>query len=401
MMTASNRSHSAHQNRKLWQWLAVGSALIAAAVHAYLLKGHYDLRYGEVAGNLLCDISSKLSCSAASASRWSEFLGVPMALWGMLTNIAFIVLVGWDYITDPGSRKANRTNLLIIAATLVLASLVMAGITLAALDSACLFCIATYVLSALTATGAWFAYKPDLEMSFKPVSFFGVAIAFAISGFILNDQFRSGYTGPGGDAMSKAAVQEWSQNPPFEIPETDPLVKGPARSETKMTIVEFADYRCIHCKLASAPLKAFSQSHPGVRLEFYTWPLDGECNTSIQQNNGASCLLARISWCAQNKAQKGWEAHDRIFARFEEWRTATAVRDAIPGLAAEIGIPAEQTEDFKTCTDSTEAKTAVEAQARLGSSLNLRGTPAIFVNGKALPAGSSIPVLNQVYRSLH
>lgn len=397
---AKNAADSGNEfsvNRPVFTWLAIGSALIAAAVHAYLLKSHYDLRYGEVTGQLMCDISSKFSCSAASASRWSELLGVPLALWGLLTNIAFLTLAAWNPLTEGEGRQANRTNLVTIAGVLLLASIVMGLISVTALDTLCPFCLGAYALSILTFVGAWFAYRPGLKFKYKP-AFLGFAFAFGISGFILNDQLRANYTGGiAGDQMSKAAVQEWTTNPQLEIPETDPLSIGPSRAEAKMTIAEFADFRCIHCKLAAPPLKAFVSSHPDVRLEFYSWPLDGECNTSIQQNNGASCLLARVVWCARNQAQKGWEAHEAVFSRFEEWKTADAVRTQFPTLAATIGMSPDI---LKTCADSDSAKNAIKAQAQLGTSLNIRGTPAIYVNGKLLPAGSQIPVLNAVHSSI-
>ncbi len=394
MKTAPSNRTETVVNRPALKWLAMGSALLAAAIHAYLLKSHYDLRYGEVTGQLMCDISSKFSCSAASASRWSEFLGVPLALWGMLANFAFLLLAAWDPLTEDEGRQSNRTGLLITSGVLVVASIVMAVISLTMLDTICPFCFGAYILSLLTLAGAWFAYKPGLTYKLKP-AFFGVVFAFGVSGFIINDLMRANYTGGvSGDAMSQAAVQEWSQNPVLDIPETDPLALGPSRSDAKMVIAEFADFRCIHCKLAAAPLKAFANSHADVRLEFYSWPLDGECNTSITQNNGASCLLARTVWCARNLAKKGWEAHEAVFSRFEEWKSADAIRSQFPTLAASLSIP---TEELKTCSDSEGAKAAVKAQAQLGTALNIRGTPAIYVNGKLLPAGSSIPVLTAVH----
>lgn len=380
-----------------FKWIAIISALAATFVHSYLLKSHYDLHYGEVAGQLMCDLSSKFSCSAASASRWAEFLGVPMALWGLLANVAFVTLAAWDPLTEGEGRLANRTGLLTISIVLLLASIVMGIISLTSLNTLCPFCLATYALSFATLLGTWLGYKPSLKPTFK-LTFVGVVVAFGISAFILNDQLRSGYTdGQDSGLRTAAAFQDWQQNPKLEIAETDPLTIGPSRTDAKMTIAEFADFRCIHCKLAVAPIKAFVASHPDVRLEFYSWPLDGECNTSIQQANGASCLLARTVWCARNKAQKGWEAHERVFARFEEWRSTEAVRAGLDSLASEIGMAAEE---LKSCADSDAAKAAIVAQARLGSSLNIRGTPAIYANGKLLPAGSSIPNLNAVHASL-
>lgn len=390
------KTASINRNAKPYKLAAAGATVIAIAVHGYLLKSHYDLRYGEVTGQLLCDISAKFSCSAASASSWSELLGVPIALWGMLANLAYLAFAGWDLITEESERPGNRTSLFAVSGALVVASVVMAVVSIAFLDTICPFCFGTYALSLITGVGAYFGYKEGWAPKFQ-MSFLWVTIAFGISGFILNDQFRSGYSDNQGQAMAKAAILEWNQNPKLEITSADPLALGADAEKAKMVITEFADFRCIHCKLASAPIKAFVNAHSDVRLEFYSWPLDGECNTSIQQPNGASCLLARVVWCARKNGEKGWEAHDAIFERFEEWKSAEKIRASLDSISSQIGAPADK---MKECADSTEAKSAIEAQARLGSGLSLRGTPAIFVNGKLLPAGSSIPVLNAVRNSL-
>lgn len=392
----TSSTNSSPVNPAGMRWLAIVSAFAAMAVHAYLVKAHYDLHYGDLAGKLICDISSKFSCSATSASRWSELFGVPVALWGFLANAAFVILAFWDFLTTDEAQQANRTHLSVIAGVIAVASIVMGTITAVAINAICPFCLGTYVLSVLTAFGTWKGFRPYPGFKAKP-SLAILVVACAALGFAANDQMRTQYGGPNGEAMTKAAIQEWTSNPVVTIEESDPLAMGPSRDQARMTLIEFADFRCIHCRHAAPPLKAFLSSHPDVRLEYYSWPLDGECNTSIQQNNGASCLLARIVWCARKKADKGWQAHETVFNRFEEWHTSTVVRDAIPSIAESIGASAE---DMKACADSDEAKAAITKQAQLGTSLNIRGTPAIFVNGRSLPAGSSIPILNEAYRSI-
>jgi uncharacterized membrane protein len=105
------KTTSINRNTKSLKLVAAGAAVMAVAIHGYLLKSHYDLRYGEVTGQLLCDISAKFSCSAASASSWSELLGVPMALWGMLANLAYLAFAGWDLVAEENERSGNRTSL--------------------------------------------------------------------------------------------------------------------------------------------------------------------------------------------------------------------------------------------------------------------------------------------------
>lgn len=404
METQSNSRPLSATPPEWLRYLTILSALAAIGVHAYLLKGHYEINFGEIAGKLLCDFSANMSCSAASASRYSSFAGVPMALWGILVNLGFVLLAAWDSISSPESRANNRVAIVLLAGLLVVASVVMGAISAVALSTICPFCALTYILSFVTAFGAWKVYSPGLKVIqtlrtpwkslMGPILLGGFLL---VGGFISNDIVRSSYVGTNGDAMAKAALSEWQSNPVLEIAETDPLTLGPERSKAKLVLLEFADFRCIHCKMASQPLKAFLASHPDTRLEYYSWPLDGECNTSIQQNNGASCLLARAVWCARKKADKGWAAHEKVFERFEEWRTVEAVRQGLPSLAQEIGMSEA---DLVQCSDSEDAKAAITQQARLGTSLNLKGTPTIYANGRLLPAGSQLQVLKEVHRSL-
>jgi protein-disulfide isomerase len=50
--------------------------------------------------------------------------------------------------------------------------------------------------------------------------------------------------------------------------------------------------------------------------------------------------------------------------------------------------------------DSAETHDLIKAQASLGIAARVEGTPTIYVNGKKLPRGQLIPVLERVYQSL-
>jgi hypothetical protein len=62
-------------------------------------------------------------------------------------------------------------------------------------------------------------WVPKFQMSFH----LGDSSPLQSPRFILNDQFRSGYSDNQGQAMAKAAILEWNQNPKIEITNADPL----------------------------------------------------------------------------------------------------------------------------------------------------------------------------------
>ena len=127
-----------------------------------------------------------------------------------------------------------------------------------------------------------------------------------------------------------------------------------------------------------------------VRLIFLNFPLDSGCNPAME-HQGASCGLAKAVYCG-NKIGKGWETHDYLFDN----QGKVAASD-LSGLVTAIGANADE---FKACVEGSEAHDAILAQATQGKNADVHGTPAIYANGKSLPEGFMIPILDAVYKEL-
>jgi protein-disulfide isomerase len=384
-------------------WLAGLWTLLAIPVHAYLLSEHYALRFGEVSGNSLCNINELFSCATVSASRYAEFFGIPMALWGAAANIAFLLLLAWyPFIdaTEIQKKGAARRNLLIVGGFIALTSIAMGSISTFLLSKYCPFCIGAYLLSFLSFAFLWLSLRngpkaPVAAGDFAPLAILAAVFAFGV--VIANDQIVSSYGGQDLERFAKEKAQEWLGATPVQIQTVEPLVMGASAEASKMTIVEFADFRCSHCKHAAPVMKAFVSSHPDARLEFEVWPLDGECNRTIPSSNGASCLLARAVLCAQKIGQQGWAAHEYVYDHQDKYADVESVRADLPQIAAAAKVPADQ---MATCSNAPETKASIEKEAAIGSALNLGGTPTVYVNGKKLVGGQVLEVLTETYKVL-
>ena len=380
-------------------WIAALASLAAIGVHAYLLMEHYDLRYGQAAATGLCNINATFNCAAVSASRFSEVLGYPVALLGAAANAALIVLLAWFAIAEDESRSTARSSVLLLGTAIALTSIVMGGISSLVLGKYCPFCMLAYLLSFITAGALWMALRhpvratPGRGITVPLIIFCVTCLGITIA----NDQIRKSYNSDDLLRFAKEKVQEWTSASPSTFETLEPLVEGASKESAKMTIVEFADFRCSHCKHAAPVLHAFVNSHPDARLEFLAWPLDGECNTAISQANGASCLLARAVYCAAKSGGNGWAAHGYAFDHQEEMASVDVVRSQLPAIATAAGITAE---NLNQCVNAAETKTTIEKQAAIGTTLQINGTPAIFVNGKKLEGGQLMPVLTETYRAI-
>ncbi len=256
----------------------------------------------------------------------------------------------------------------------------------------------TYLLSFLNLWGV-VLLKPVGQLNFKikmliPLVACGLLTLLGAS--IVNDTVKKEHNFEDIQNFVNSKVQDWLQQSPVNIEAKASISMGSTAENAKMTIIEFADYLCPHCKHASPVMHAFVNSHPEARLIFAAWPLDGTCNTSIPHGDGTRCALARAVYCA-DKDHKGWQAHDWIFEHQNDFTTLEALDQDLKKMAEAEKIDFNS---LKACIDTSEAKAAIEAGAKVGSDLKIEGTPSIYVNGKKLEGGQLLPVLQRAYESI-
>lgn len=135
--------------------------------------------------------------------------------------------------------------------------------------------------------------------------------------------------------------------------------------DAPITIVEWADFECPACKLASPVLDEVVSQNKDVRLVFKNFPLD------IHQN---AELAARAALSADAQG-KFWEMHKLLFEANVPLIEATLLQ-----FAQDIGLDLEK---FKSDLRSEAVADRVAQDRRHGEEVKLRATPTIFINGRA------------------
>ncbi|MEQ1664838.1 MAG: vitamin K epoxide reductase family protein [Bdellovibrionales bacterium] len=382
-------------------------ACITIGLHTYLTFHYYDLNFGIHSGTSICNLNSTFNCDTSTASSYSSLLGIPLALWGAVTNIILTIILGiWilGWTLDP-----NRTGFfaLLLAATNVVASIVMGSISVLAIGSYCLFCMGTYATGFVMFElirrehGSGLQnYKLYFGQMFNTGKIYLFSLlAIPALAFFINKSYVIQIGADQVDSMIRTSVAEWKNSSTMDLSNPEPLIsKGP--SNAKMTITEFADFRCSHCAAASHGLKAFTDSHPDIRMNFYVFALDGTCNEAIPQGDGISCFLAREVYCSEKLEKKGWAMLESVFSRqlqINSAGTMAAAQLEIDGILQKLKISIDQQ---KSCVDSADTQAAIRAQSHLGANVNIHGTPTIFINNKKMERGQLLPVLEAVYKDL-
>lgn len=390
-------------------WAALVSSLVAVGVHAYLFIHHLNLKLGLTDGPSSCNVSETFNCDSVSMSSFSTFLGLPLALWGLWTNLmlAFILVLVMIGLLEDRQRTTRYAGYFSIFIALV--SVVMAGISSVSLGTYCLYCMAAYVLSFLTVffiakTEPLFRlenFKADIGPLFSSQRWvLGCLIAIPVGAFVSDQVILKSYRVDGIKARTSAAVESWKLEKDREFNLQNGLQYQKDSSQAPvMTIVEFADFLCPHCRSAYPTVHAFVESRPDVKLVFKSFPLDGVCNKDItHKGDGRRCTLATAVYCGEKTLKKGWDVHHYLFDNQMELASESALEARLEGFLKSKGWAPE---DFMTCLKSDEAMSAIEAQAKEGFVAQIQGTPAFFVNGKQVQGGALLlSTLESVYKSL-
>jgi protein-disulfide isomerase len=150
--------------------------------------------------------------------------------------------------------------------------------------------------------------------------------------------------------------------------------KGP--TDAKVTVVDFSDFECPHCRALFDVLKTVEPEFPQVRFVFKNFPL-----TSIHP---WAMTAAQAGECAFKMSPESyWKLQAQIFDN-QDAITADSAWSQITDYLSTDGIAADS---LHACMVAPETKSAVDADIAEGKSLDVESTPTLFINGRPIVGG--------------
>jgi protein-disulfide isomerase len=153
--------------------------------------------------------------------------------------------------------------------------------------------------------------------------------------------------------------------------------RGPA--DAPIVMIEFSDFQCPFCLRAHPTVEQVLKAY-GDRIHFVYrhYPLPNHPNARP---------AAEASACA-NEQGKFWPYYDRLFA------DASKLADGdLKQHAARIGL---DTARFDACFDSHKYRQDVETDISDGNAAGVAGTPAFFINGRALEGAQPFEAFKRI-----
>lgn len=364
------------------------TGLVASMISSYV---HYKL-LTDPGYSSFCDVSATVSCTQAYLSPYGSFMGVPVAIAGVIFFAVAAVLAGLAGAAKSRARE-NAAGYIFLWSTIGLAFvLYLAWASYIQLGLFCILCAITYVsVVALFIISGGATKIPmtslpgraarDLRTLVSSPVALAMVLVIGAGSVALIASFP--------DETSAAAAQEeayasyqpltpeqrkqvedwWAVQPVVELP-------IPPADGTKVLIVKFSDYQCPGCRNAFEAMKPVLKKYEGQGVQFVKkhYPLEGECNPNAAgMNHFGSCEAAAAYEMAKGTPN---------LAKLDEWlfdHQAELSRDVVRRAAEEqAGI-----KDFDARYEA--ALETVKTDAGLGKLLGVKSTPTIFINGRSIP----------------
>src|SRR6202140_4154228 len=237
-----------------------------------------------------------------------------------------------------------------------------------------------------------FGYEADLTWkisSIKPSTIPGLAEVTVVLASQQGQQLTRFYVAPDGEHALVGDVI------PFGARPFDPAKKllekgitGPERGpkDAPVTIVEFGDLQCPACKAAQPTIEALVAAEPNARFVFQNFPLEMH-NWAAKGAAYADCVGRASNDAFWKFVTKTYETQSDI--------TAENADEKLTAIANGAGVKGS---DMAACAVKPETKAHVDASLALGKSVDVTGTPTLFINGRRISSFDSR--MSEVYKSL-
>lgn len=386
--------------QRIGQIVTTLASLAGIPISITLLLIHVRTKVGDTSGVAqLCGESDRVDCSVAAASGYSEIMGVPIAAIGLAFYLAVLLVTVIASTLNPTNATEDEARtpafVVFVAYSLALLDSVYLGfVNFTQLDKICDKCIWLYAINTVgfLASGVWAAGNPVRAASEGvrriPATALSAAAAVLVLTFI---------SGVGGSLWQVNRLIEASAEQPKPVlvlapsVNTEALYRADAPSvgpeDAAIQIVEFSDFECPYCARFAETVAELKEAYPTqVRVQFRNYPLSFHPNAR---------LVARMAVCAKEQ-NRFWEFHDRAFALqgslYKDFSADTLVK-----LAEDVGMNGEEARD---CLNSSFSETSVERDVTDGRTLEIRGTPSVFINGRAYSGPLDLASLRSVIDTL-
>jgi len=361
--------------------------LIASSVSTYV---HYKL-LTQTGYESFCDVNATVSCTQAYVSQYGSFMGVPVAIGGVIFFATVVVLAGIAGRAASAAQE-NAPGYIFALSTMALAFVLYLGwASYFVLKVFCALCALTYVsvIAIFIISGGATSFpmtslprraSRDLRLLLSTPSALLILLVLLGGSVGAVSLFpREQAAAPASQDMTQVPYEPLNPEQRAKLEEwwaVQPRVNLPIdMNGAKVQIVQFSDYQCPGCKAAHETFRRVLPHYQGKGVEFILkhYPLEAECNPNVPGGvHYAACEAAAAYVMARGNANQQ-KLDDWLFANQE-----TLTRDVVRKAAHDIAGITDYDARYPAALEE------VKADASLGGFMQVGSTPTVYLNGRMI-----------------
>lgn len=156
------------------------------------------------------------------------------------------------------------------------------------------------------------------------------------------------------------------------------IARGPEKAS--LTIVEFSDLECPHCKQAQPTIEKLQADFPSARFVFQQFPLEAAHPWAFQAATWAQCI-------GKENNAAFWKFVSGIYddqLNIDPQNAAAKMKEHATAAGADAAKAA-------ACAASPETTKLVHESQELGRAVGVAGTPTLFLNGRKVGNLGGLP----------
>ncbi len=358
-------------------------ALIGLFTAIKLTMIYIDVNFNPYSLPSFCSVSDKIDCDGVAKTQFSQFLGIPLAVWGLCLYLFIIFLCFVDklkefkYLGFLKVFKNPASYIYCITLLSFLISMLLAAISIFEIQKICILCFVTYLLDLLIALFAR-SWDKDLFYDFRiSIQDFIDAVKvkkYAISLAALILIAAAFLTFTSASYIFTPQVKKFKSIEFFKNLKSNPYkVNGNTLGDddAKIIIHEYIDYNCPSCYISNIMLHRIVAELEGIKIIQHNLPLDKACNPYVPtQIHEHSCMLAKYAIAAKNQG-KFWDMNEMLF------ESTPKSEDEVLKAAKKLRIDTVQLYED---ANSEETKQELLSEIERSRDENIIGTPTLIIN---------------------
>lgn len=360
-------------------------ALIGFLTTIKLAIIYFNANFNPYALASFCSVNEFIDCDGIAKTTESQFLGIPLAYWGLFLYSFIFLLLFADKLKNIKFLKfleVFKNPYSYIAALGVISfsiSMILLCLSLFEIKKLCILCAFTYLLNLLIGVVAArdIGFKQAFKQSFidfkdalkiKPYAIAFTTVAIIAAAFLTYTRVTYVFA---------PQVKRQKEFKEFRRPQKNKYaVSGNLLGveNPKVIIHAYTDYQCPMCYSYNIMIHKLVKEMKNVTVIHHNMPLDTECNKYLRNEfHHGSCMMAKYAIAAE-KQGKFWDMNTQLFEQ------QPVSEKEIIEIAKKLNLDINKLQED---ANSLETMHKIQNDIDRAYSIGINGTPSTAINDKS------------------